>query len=143
AVLALGDTAYPLFCKAGEDVDLRLHQLGGRRIMDIRKCDTDYETIAADWLNETLQALSAPGPETPAATQSPAATRKPPVKKLYRGTVLCNINLNDRGSGKQTHHIEIAAADVEYQPGDSLGIIPENPLVAVNAVLSLTHIDPL
>src|SRR5690606_34778741 len=55
----------------------------------------------------------------------------------------CNINLNDRGSAKQTHHIEIAADDLEYQPGDSLGIVPENPLAAVNAVLSLTNTDPL
>lgn len=28
-VLALGDTSYPLFCKAGEDVDEQLQKLGG------------------------------------------------------------------------------------------------------------------
>jgi sulfite reductase (NADPH) flavoprotein alpha-component len=34
-VLALGDTSYPMFCKAGEDVDLQLGHLGGERILDI------------------------------------------------------------------------------------------------------------
>ncbi len=37
SVLALGDTAYPLFCKAGEDVDARLQQLGATRISDLQK----------------------------------------------------------------------------------------------------------
>src|SRR5687768_7478965 len=38
-VLALGDTSYPLFCKAGEDVDAQLQQLGGERIVSLVKCD--------------------------------------------------------------------------------------------------------
>ena len=32
SVLALGDSAYPLFCKAGEDVDEQLNKLGANRI---------------------------------------------------------------------------------------------------------------
>src|SRR4051794_33135934 len=42
-VLALGDTSYPLFCKAGEDVDQQLGKLGGERIVPLQKCDVDYE----------------------------------------------------------------------------------------------------
>ena len=49
SVLALGDTAYPLFCKAGEDVDQQLQKLGGERIVSLQKCDTDYEAEAGDW----------------------------------------------------------------------------------------------
>jgi sulfite reductase (NADPH) flavoprotein alpha-component len=56
--------------------------------------------------------------------------------------VLANINLNDRGSGKQTHHIEIAAEAIDYQPGDSIGIVPENPVWIVDAIIPLTGIDP-
>jgi sulfite reductase (NADPH) flavoprotein alpha-component len=51
------------------------------------------------------------------------------------------VNLNDIGSGKQTYHLEIAA-EADYQPGDSIGITPENPIEVVEAVLSLTGIDP-
>ncbi|HTL08761.1 MAG TPA: hypothetical protein VL307_10905, partial [Chitinophagaceae bacterium] len=52
--------------------------------------------------------------------------------------ILTNINLNDRGSNKETWHIEIAADDVEYECGDSIGIVPENPVPMVETVLSLS-----
>src|SRR5206468_1631598 len=55
-VLALGDSAYPLFCKAGEDVDIRLNQLGGRRITPLKKCDTDFESDANGWIDEFISA---------------------------------------------------------------------------------------
>src|SRR6201994_2738929 len=47
-VLALGDTSYPLFCKAGEDVDGQLQKLGGQRLLTLQKCDTDYEAEAGN-----------------------------------------------------------------------------------------------
>ncbi|MBA4167960.1 MAG: sulfite reductase, partial [Chitinophagaceae bacterium] len=55
----------------------------------------------------------------------------------YNGSVLTNINLNDRGSNKETHHIEIGADNIEYLPGDSLGVIPENPLHVVEPIVDL------
>ena len=50
SVLALGDSAYPLFCKTGEDVDAQLHKLGGQRIVPVQKCDLEYEADADKWL---------------------------------------------------------------------------------------------
>jgi sulfite reductase (NADPH) flavoprotein alpha-component len=35
-VLALGDTSYPLFCKAGEDIDQQLKKLGATPIIPIQ-----------------------------------------------------------------------------------------------------------
>jgi sulfite reductase (NADPH) flavoprotein alpha-component len=148
-VLALGDTAYPLFCKAGEDVDFQLQNIGGQRLLDLQKCDTDYETEAVNWFERVLQQLNSPARETAAtavttaavATAQPAVSTRPAGKKIYTGTVLTNVNLNDRGSGKQTHHLEIAAEGVEYVPGDSIGIVPENPAIIVEAILALTGAD--
>lgn len=139
SVLALGDTSYPLFCKAGEDVDQQLQLMGGQRIVSLQKCDTDYETEAGSWFDQVLQKLIS----NPAAAPSAPAvvTRKTTGKKIYAGTILSNINLNDIGSGKQTYHLEIAA-EAEYQPGDSIGITPENPAEIVEAILSLTGVDP-
>ena len=35
--------------------------------------------------------------------------------------------LNDKGSNKETYHIEIALDEqVDYEPGDALGIYPKN-----------------
>ena len=139
-VLALGDTAYPLFCKAGEDVDAQLNKLGGQRIVSLQMCDTDFETEASKWFSEVLKKLNA---HTGSVITAPSpVSRKPSGKKLYTGTVLANINLNDRGSGKQTHHIEISTEDIEYQPGDSIGIVPENPLATVESIFRLTGLDP-
>ena len=144
SVLALGDTAYPLFCKAGEDVDQQLQKIGGQRMLDLQKCDTDYESEAGHWFDRVLQQLSTPARETaaPAVQPAPAVVARPTGKKIYTGTVLANVNLNDRGSGKQTHHLEIAAEGVDYLPGDSLGIVPENPAAVVEAILTLTGADP-
>lgn len=160
-VLALGDTAYPLFCQAGEDVDRQFLQAGAQRVVSLQKCDTDYEEHAAHWIDEVLQKLIQPAGnggangsghvnaayngsgsyENAAEGNTALTSRKPAGKKIYAGTILANINLNDRGSGKQTHHLEIAAEEADYQPGDSIGITPENPLATVEAIITLTGID--
>lgn len=135
-VLALGDSAYPLFCKAGEDVDKRLHALGGRRIVPIKKCDTDFEADAEAWIDELITAALAVGTGTnnAAVKAKPAKTSK----KLYDATVVASVNLNDRGSNKETYHIEIATEEaIAYQPGDALGIVAKNSAASVEKVLDL------
>lgn len=145
-VLALGDTSYPLFCKAGEDVDNQLQKLGGQRVVNMAKCDVDYQSDADSWFAQVLQQLQTPvvsaatvvAPTNGTVIAPAAAPAKKSHKKIYTGTVLTNINLNDRGSAKQTHHIEIAAEGLEYLPGDSIGVVAENPLPVVKAILALT-----
>src|SRR5215207_6746993 len=85
-VLALGDTAYPLFCKAGEDVDIQLGKLGGHRILPLQKCDTDYETEAMVWFDQVLQQL-AQTERSPSRATGIEVTRKSTGKKIYTGTV--------------------------------------------------------
>src|SRR5882762_3728002 len=80
-VLALGDTAYPLYCKAGEDVDDQLSILGGQRLISLQKCDVDYEADAGNWFGEVLQKLSTDGK---AAAPSPTVvTKKSTGKKVF------------------------------------------------------------
>jgi sulfite reductase (NADPH) flavoprotein alpha-component len=140
SVLALGDTSYPLYCKTGEDVDEQLQRLGGNRIVDIQKCDVEYDEEANQWFEKVLKKLSETDNKTPAVVIAPAAPadKKATGKKNYTGTVLTNINLNDRGSNKETYHIEITADDVEYEPGDSIGVVPENAVLVVEKILSLS-----
>lgn len=135
-VLALGDSAYPLFCKAGEDVDKRLHALGGRRIVPMKKCDTDFEADAEAWIDELITAALAVG----TGTNNAAVKAKPAKtgKKIYDATVVASVNLNDRGSNKETYHIEIATEEaIAYQPGDALGIVAKNSAASVKKVLDL------
>jgi sulfite reductase (NADPH) flavoprotein alpha-component len=138
-VLALGDTSYPLFCKAGEDVDNQLGHLGAERIIEIQRCDLDFENDAQNWFNGVLQKINGSH-----AVSAPLLkpSRKSSGKKIFQGKILTNINLNDRGSAKQTHHIEIAADEIEYKSGDSIGIVPHNPQHLVQAIIEHSGIDP-
>ncbi|MGZ3881009.1 MAG: diflavin oxidoreductase [Flavisolibacter sp.] len=138
-VLALGDTSYPLFCKAGEQVDLQLNKMGAQRLVPLQKCDTDFEADAEAWFDQVLKQLT-----TSSASAAPAAlpaVKKSTGKKIYTGTVLASVNLNDRDSNKETYHIEIEAEGVDYLPGDALGIIPENPARKVESIISVLDLD--
>ena len=141
AVLALGDTAYPLFCKTGEDVDLQLSKLNGKRVRPLVKCDVDYEEDANKWFDDVLQ-LSTPHDKLPVTEKTIPVVTKTKGKKYYEGNILTNINLNGRGSNKETFHIEIGVDEVvEYEPGDSLAIVPQNRKAVVEEIIRLTAID--
>jgi len=143
SVLALGDTSYPLYCKTGEDVDARFDGFGAKRVVDLQKCDVDYEADAQQWFEKVLQYLETTTTSTPVVVPTAAPNeKKASGKKYYNGLVNTNINLNDRGSNKQTFHIEISCDEkVEYEPGDALAIIPENKKWVVEKILQLTGID--
>jgi sulfite reductase (NADPH) flavoprotein alpha-component len=139
-VLALGDSSYPLFCQAGEDVDKQLNKLGAQRFAPLRKCDVDYYAEADEWFDEICTALNK-DVRVPAITSPQKKSTQSADRKIYNGKLLTHINLNDRGSNKKTYHIEIEAEEVSYLPGDSIGIIPENKLSIVNEIVSLTGTD--
>lgn len=140
-VLALGDTSYPLFCKTGEDVDMQLDLLGGKRIAQLQKCDLEYEEEANRWFTDVLQNLIEPAAEAIIAPLVAVVSVKKTGKQIYEGRVISHINLNDRGSNKQTYHIEIAADNLEYECGDSVGIVAENPVTEVEAILQIVGAD--
>ncbi|MBC7720990.1 MAG: sulfite reductase, partial [Pedobacter sp.] len=114
-------------------------KLGGKRILPLQKCDLDYDVEANDWFNKVLQFINTKTVETPVTTALLA--KRLTTKKIYTGTIAANINLNATGSNKQTHHIEIIAEDVEYECGNSLGIIPENDLETVTEILTIVGIS--
>lgn len=139
SVLALGDTSYPLYCKAGEDVDNQLSNLGGNRLVPIQKCDVDFDADAEQWVDRVLNSLLDIPEQLVAA--KPVETTKPAGKVVHEGIILSHINLNDRGSNKQTYHIEISADGVVYEAGDSIGIVPKNHPDYVSAIINLVSID--
>lgn len=140
-VLALGDTSYPLFCKAGEDIDSWLDRQGASRLVSLQRCDTDYAQEAETWFSSVLDQLAS-RKEGMSRTLLEPSLKKSTGRQIYEGEIIANINLNDRGSAKQTHHIEIASENVLYAPGDSLGIVPENPSRVLETILALTGIAP-
>ena len=53
-VLALGDTAFDLFCEAGKEWDRVLEEKGANRIHDRVDCDVDYEDDAEEWIENVI-----------------------------------------------------------------------------------------
>ena len=141
SVLALGDSGYPLFCKAGEDVDEQLNKLGANRIAPLQKCDVDYDIEAEEWFSKVMHALNE-NLQSETSLSSAPKIKKTSGKKIYHGKVREHINLNDTGSNKETFHIEIEAEDVAYLPGDSIGVIPENKKEIVEKIIEITAVDP-
>ncbi len=142
AVLALGDSSYPLFCKAGEDIDEQLLKLGAKRITSIQKCDVEYEEEAGIWFENLLEGLNNKGSLVKTIEKKPALVSKTVGKTIYQGTVLAHQNLNDRGSNKETWHIEIVADALIYESGDSIGIVPKNSKEKVDAIIRIANVDP-
>lgn len=139
-VIALGDSSYPQFCQAGKDVDSQLQQLGAARFHDLLLCDTDYEEVAQAWFYDVLYRLRAALAPAPGKVVANVQTSN--GKRYYKGTIQANFNLNDTGSEKTTHHIEIVSTGVVYQPGDALGFLPHNPVPVIERILELVRVVP-
>ena len=54
SILALGDTAFDLFCEAGKEWDRVLEEKGATRIFDRVDCDVDYEDEAEEWIESVI-----------------------------------------------------------------------------------------
>ena len=71
---------------------------------------------------------------------APVYTRTNP----FTSEVLENINLNGRGSDKETRHLKLAldGSGLSFEPGDSLGIYPHNDPLLVDEVIGQMQWDP-
>ncbi len=139
-VLGLGDSSYPEFCKVAEDVDHQLNILGGERLIDLQKCDVDFQTDADQWAVKVISSLG----NTTSVIENPtvAVEKALKQKKNYTGKISNIVNLNDVDSDKKTFHIEIETNDeLVYKAGDSLGIYPFNFSEDVEEILALTKLD--
>lgn len=59
AVLALGDSNYPDFCKCGHDFQARLTALGAKPLIPIIESDVDYDESFAKFISQLEKALIA------------------------------------------------------------------------------------
>lgn len=138
SVLALGDKSYKFFCKTGEDIDLAFTKLGGGSIVPIVKCDVDFEDDAEAWMNNFIQNLTPStqvqlnGKNIIKITQTEYSKKNP-----FMATVLEKVKITGRGSDKEVYHLELSleGSGLTYEPGDSVGIFPKNPLSLVQQIL--------
>ncbi|GIO44607.1 assimilatory sulfite reductase (NADPH) flavoprotein subunit [Paenibacillus apis] len=143
SVLALGDTSYEFFCQTGKDFDKRLEELGGHRLVPRADCDVDFSDDAGAWFSQVTAALSAGSGSAALKTEDLTAQVEAGESSYsrdnpFRAEVLENLNLNGRGSARETRHLEISleGSGLDYEPGDSLGIYPENDPQLVDALIA-------
>ena len=71
STLALGDRAYPHFCRAGRDLDQRMSGRGAMALAPRAEVDGDDEDTIANWIESVCRALSDPDAGENRATASP------------------------------------------------------------------------
>ncbi len=146
AVLAIGDTSYDGFCQAGKFFDMRLEQLGAKRVSDRIDCDIEYEEPSEQWLQQSMPQFAASAgssgtvlenlPETPVI---PGSNKNNP----YAAEIISNKRLSGEQSGKEIRHIEfdLSGSGLTYQAGDALGVIPVNDPQLVELLLTQLKAD--
>jgi sulfite reductase (NADPH) flavoprotein alpha-component len=141
AVLGLGDTNYPDFCKAAVDLDTRLQELGAQALCARHDCDVEYDEHFKNWCACVLGSLG----RTNAAKniQIPVEPEGYGKKNPFPATILKNYNLNGPASVKETYHIELSleGSGFTYKPGDALAVYPMNPPEVVDEMLKLLPFD--
>ena len=149
SVLALGDQTYEFFCQTGKDFDKKLEELGAERLYERVDCDVDYEEDAEKWMANVINTIDS-APEGTQSEQVVSESIKSAKEKKYskatpyQAEVLENINLNGRGSNKETRHIEFLLDNFgeEYEVGDCLVVLPQNDPALVELLMSTLGWDP-
>jgi sulfite reductase (NADPH) flavoprotein alpha-component len=146
AVLAIGDTGYDGFCQAGKFIDMRLEQLGAKRVYDRIDCDIDYEEPSNAWIASSMpQFAASAGSSGNALESAPEAPVIPGSNKNnpYAAALATNKRLSGESSGKDIRHFEFDLTDsgLKYEAGDALGVIPVNEPALVQLLLTQLKSD--
>lgn len=151
SVLALGDTSYEFFCQTGKDLDHRLEELGAKRLSPRVDCDLDYDDSVAAWFEGVIGSLNA-GLNAPAIAANALQTAEELESQEsvysrnnpFKAEVLENLNLNGRGSDRETRHLELSleGSNLNFEPGDSLGVYPQNHPELVDAIINTMGWSP-
>lgn len=136
AVLALGDSSYPLFCESGKQVDERFAALGATRVAPRIDLDLDYEAGAKTWLAEVLETLNPPVPGSVIHVDFHKTLPLPAKATNFDAAVSALHKLTSERSTSHTYHLELSleGSGLTYEPGDALGIQPQNDPELVSAV---------
>ncbi|QCI22865.1 assimilatory sulfite reductase (NADPH) flavoprotein subunit [Buchnera aphidicola] len=150
SVFGLGDTSYNLFCQAGKDFDKRFKELGGKSLLDRFDADIEYEDDYNKWSQDLLESINNKEiivkssfldleKENKFTILNNSYTKQNPAKAI----ILKNQKITGRNSTKDIRHIEIdiSGLNINYIPGDALGVWYKNDTNLVKNILELLSIN--
>jgi sulfite reductase (NADPH) flavoprotein alpha-component len=162
AVLALGDRHYEHFCKFGSELDTKLAALGANRLCSRVDCDVDVNEPFERWKSALMPLLSesatkreahsrVPNPAETSSLQGsvlelvaddssramPHFVQIPSRENPALAPIVDKKNLAHRDSTKATLHLafSIEGTGIQYEAGDSCGVIPHNDARLVTEIL--------
>ncbi|KAG9394832.1 Iron-only hydrogenase CysJ-fused [Carpediemonas membranifera] len=155
AVMGLGSKAYPLFCKAAEEVHDRMAELGGVALCPFGKGDEShpekYEDGYGNWTEALWEGLGAqdagavptiPEPKYAVLVTASMQNPPPPPPDCQWTTVNANKLLTDPKMDRASHHFEFSLdnTSLSYSTGYHMAIVPRN---LDNTVDNWLHINKL
>ncbi|MCU7920328.1 MAG: assimilatory sulfite reductase (NADPH) flavoprotein subunit [Candidatus Thiodiazotropha sp. (ex Epidulcina cf. delphinae)] len=147
AIFGLGDSSYEHFCQAGKDLDRLLKALGARALVDRVDADVDFQTCTEAWYGR-ISALVEQELSSRQARVIPLQRRTETLTRYdrnnpFQAEVLESRRITTSDALSSVHHLslEVDAASLVYQPGDSLGVLFHNDPALVEEVLALTGLS--
>ena len=145
SVVALGDKSYKFFCKTGFDIDQALANSGAKSILPILPLDVDFDEEIERWITDftdvfaDIPVSSIQSNAINSTSNSEVYTRKNP----FLATVLDKVKITGRDSDKEVNHVELSleGSGIAYEPGDSVGILANNPPQLVDYILNHLGFD--
>jgi len=140
SILALGDSSYEYFCGAGKMLDTKLNSLGAQSIIPRIDCDVDFKDDALNWIEKVFLFLSEGSKEK---SQNPPLNIKLEVPDMEEATLTKREVLSKGESYSATYHIVLdnSMNNIQYESGDCIDVIPENPDKLVTEVLNVLKAD--
>ncbi|XP_053639643.2 nitric oxide synthase, salivary gland-like [Cherax quadricarinatus] len=161
AVFALGSSNYKDFCAFGKYVDRLLHQSGGQRLLSLA-CGDELDNQELAFQNWSSEAFKVSDEEfgtggcpvvqlkinelttdtVKMSTVSHCTSLKQGLSQLYARkvqsfTVLDSKFLHEDGDRwLQMVVVDVSNGDLQYQPGDHIGLFPANKPALVTAILA-------
>lgn len=145
AVIALGDSSYINFCQTGIDFHSFLKAKQAKPLQEPLLLDTDFENHIATTIPKTVSHfLSLKTEASPESTiQHNQVVSTEGLVGEGQVEIVEKIQLNGKGSNKETWHIELAAqaSNIEYQPGDSIEVYASNHPDLVSNILNQINLS--
>lgn len=137
SICALGDSFYEQFCFAGKELDKRFAELGAKTFYPRTDCDTEFSNKAIDWIKQSYKAYKEANNSESQPKISDEEIDLSNDQKYYDAQLVDKIRLSGDSNPDEIFHLtfKVNESGLDFQPGDSIEIIPSNPESLVDKII--------